>query len=175
MDHTEKFCSTITYALLHKTLIRGTFLSLLGIFLFYVGNCLSPETLNSLGIFILIGGLALITWGLYPYRRLSKLQIFPNELYLNTTSLYFADRGKQTLSIPLSSILKFSYLEKKNSYGIAIWLKRPIPKKISVLNPNFNFSSFHRNSQKRFNCDLFLPYFNQNCFEKLQSTTLHHK
>ncbi len=113
----------------------------------------------TLPLFLL--GLFLIARGWLPHRQLSKLQLKPHELHLDSEHLFFIKQSKPLFKIPLASLEKITYIETKDLYGLGISLKQPLPQPISVLQPNFNCAEFMHDSQKRFQCDLFLPYFTQ--------------
>lgn len=136
--------------------------------LIFAGTFLPPSFLTLWGIPIFVAGMVLIAVGLIPYRRLAKLELKPHTLSYDGETLLFAKEGKPLFKISEKEIKDIRYVEKKNLYGIAIWLHRPVIEKVKVLQPHFNFAAFAAESAERFEgCDLFLPYFSEKNFKCL--------
>lgn len=72
-----------------------------------------------------------------------------------------------TLSIPLATVQKIFFLEETQIYGIGINFKSVIKEKIIVHQPLFKIENYIQYSQKKFGCDLFLPFFTQRSFKEL--------
>lgn len=165
-----KLFTTIKPALLRNALLKGTAIAGIGVIILAIaGTYAPPNLLTYLGPFVLILGGGLIAWGLLPYRKLYSLENSPNELiYTNGKQIQFIAKGKEVYTIPLEMIEKLDYIEKKNNYGIAIYLNKDTKKKIVVHNPRFDMASFQKKSQKKYNCDLFIPYFSERSFNRIQ-------
>lgn len=134
--------SSIKPALKRSLLFRGTLLATLGIaLLIYAGLTLSVATLEHWGLPIFGISLALITAGLLPYKRLTRLEMHPHELLL-TSDHEIRFFQKRTLCITLSweNIEKIAYVDHPSRYGIALWLKNPDSK---VFFPFFSERSYH--------------------------------
>jgi hypothetical protein len=111
----------------------------------------------------------MITLGLLPYKRLKRLEEKPNTITIEGEEwLHFSAKGKSLFSIPIPSIDHISYTNKTNHYGIAVFLKDPLPKKLRVQDTHFDLAAFYKQSHNQYQCDLFLPYFSQRSFNALQ-------
>ncbi len=167
-----KLRSSINSSLKRYVLLRGTFLAFLGMALIaYCGAFLAPETLHIWGLPAFLIGLALITVGLLPYRRLTQLELKPHEIILDdTSSLKFFSKGRPLFSLPFADIAKMEYIDEKYRYGIGLWLKKPFPEKILIHDSHFDMKAFQTRSQKKAGCDIFLPYFTKRSFEAVVSS-----
>ena len=156
--------STISSPLLKKVLFRGFAIAFLGIILLLLaGIFIPPVTLRHWGWILFLLSLSLITFGLLPYRRLSRLQLKPNELVLDHFhQLTFYSKGQAILTFPLQSIVQANYIDHPQQYGIAIWMKDSIvvhlPKEVKKL---------QRQGQQIAQANLFLPYFNRHAYDEL--------
>lgn len=151
---------------MRHALMRGSLIAALGIaLLVYAGAFIPAATLHIWGWLIYAFGIGLITFGLLPYRRLSRLEKKPHEIIVDDKDrLLFLLRGRKTFSVPTQSIDTIEFAPEKYMYGIAINLKRPIEGKVIVHDSSFNMQRFMDASQKKHRCDLFLPYFtNRSC------------
>jgi len=149
--------SSIKSSLKSHYLVRGTLLATLGALLMAIaGVFMSPQELSLWGLPIFLIAVGLITAGLLPYKRLCQLEKKPNEIQLNAKNIQYLNKGKITLTIPLGSIKRISYIQAKERYGIAIWLNKPVADKVMVHQPKYKPQkiSFIR-------CDIFLPYFSE--------------
>ena len=166
-----KLFTSITPALLRNALLKGTVIAGIGIILLTLaGTYIPPYLLTYLGPFILFIGGGLITWGLLPYRRLYSIENSPNELiFINGKQVQFIAKGREVYTIPFEMIENLDYLKKDNIYGIAVYLKKETSKKIIVHNPRFNMAAFQKNSKKKYHCDLFIPYFSERSFNRIQN------
>ena len=165
-----KIRSSIKPQLLGATLKRGSFFGAAGaLLIIFGGTFLSVDQLKVWGIPIFFSGLLLIAFGLYPYRKLNRLETKPHEFHYDGETFFFLKQGKPLFKIAEKSIEKMDYVEKNELYGIAIWLRRPIEEKVLVLQAHFDFKAFASDSAKRFEgCDLFLPFFSKNTWLRLQ-------
>jgi hypothetical protein len=164
-----KIRSSIKSSLLRLILIRGTIIAGVGaLFIFLAAAFLTVTLLNTWGFLILCLAVSLIGIGMIPYRKLTRLEKKPYEIIAEDNSkLHFKILGNPAFMIPCVSIQNMKYLEKGNIYGIAIFLKRPLTEKILINEQNFDMRKFQKNSQKKYACDLFLPYFSQRSFNEL--------
>lgn len=161
--------ASISSALLRATLFRGFAVALIGICILLVaGSYLPVESLHKWGWGLFLIALGLITWGMLPYRRLSRLQVKPDELVLlDQNHMTYVQRGKKILTIPVSSIAQMRYISHPSAYGIAIWLK-PSPSKPVIAHQAFKEVEQMRKQGQRINkADVFLPYFNQRAYDEL--------
>lgn len=140
-------------------LFRGTFIAVNGAILILVSACYLPkELLQLLGIPLFLIGLFLIRLGLFPYKKLSKNELFPDKILMDDERIYYYSKQKALFSFRRVEIEKATFLKKQNIYGIAITLKDP---KIFLLDPNFQLEKFKRFSQLKYKADLFFPFFSK--------------
>lgn len=165
-----KLRSSIKPQILHTALIQGTILATMGMaILIFSGVFLPPEQLKFLGPFAILIALLLITLGLYPFQQLKKLETSPHEILFSSENHFlFSWKRKPLFIVSLETIEHLSYLCSGNQYGIAIVLKREGQRGITVCDPNFDLTKFQSSSQKKYECDLFLPFFTRRSFEELE-------
>jgi hypothetical protein len=164
-----KLRSTVKPELLRHKLFQGTFIGGAGALVILIeGTTFPRELLKIWGLPIMILGFLLISIGLLPYRRLTRLETKPHELTIDEHSVIFSRWGKPLLKIPLKSIEKSEYLERAHLYGLGIHLKQPVSKKIAILQPGFNISSFIAKSTTDFGCPFFFPYFSKHSCHELE-------
>jgi hypothetical protein len=165
-----KLRSSIRSSLMRFVLFRGTLIAALGGTLLLYGAIALPEnTLRLWGLPILLIAGGLMTIGMLPYRKLTQLEKNPYEIIApDEKSIHFAKNGKALFIIPVESVERTAFLDRGDMYGIRIWLKRPIPQKMIVQDPKFNMEKFQKDSLKKFNCDLFLPYFSAHSYASLK-------
>lgn len=131
--------------------------------LLIAGAFIPVSLLKTWGLAILIVALLLITIGLIPYRRLTKLETSPDEIHCDDTFLFFIRKGKPIYQIPLSTIDRLEYVEKDALYGLCIWLKAT-EEKIKVFNPEI---ACHQHPICQ-GADLFFPYFSERSCKEIQ-------
>ncbi len=130
------------------------------------GVFIPSSTLKIWGWIIFLCSLGLITWGLLPYRRLSRLQLNPNELTLaNNNVLSFYSKGDKILSFPFECVAKINYIEHPQRYGMAVWLKSFPLAPITYYETN-GMEKMKKDAQQM-HADLFFPYFNRRAYEEL--------
>jgi len=120
---TIKLRSSIKPTLKRKVLMRGTLIAGLGgIILLYCGVFTPAETLEQWGMIPFLLAVILITVGLLPYRKLTRLETTPHEIvgYTNDRLDVFLKKRKRH-SIPLDAIEGLHYIEKKDRYGIELY------------------------------------------------------
>lgn len=172
VDH-EKiiFRTAIKTDLIRQTLKRGGPLALLGALVIISGGTFLPlSALKIWGIPLFFLALILISIGWLPYRKLQRLQIKPNTLEYDGEYLVYSQNGKGLFKIPIASIEKIDTLETNSLYGLRIWLKRPIPDKIRVLQRGFDYPNFLNTSENKFGCDLFFPYFTMSTINEIKNS-----
>jgi len=131
--------SVVKPELLRRTLWRGSFLAALGLlFLLFGALFLPEEALSRYGPWLFALGGGLLTAGLLPYRRLSRLEIQPDELHLTKDQLFWKS---QKVLIPLHKIQSIQPIVGDH-YGI-----------------QFQFKDGHT---------LFLPYFSERGAAEIQ-------
>lgn len=147
--------SSIKPSLMRQAVIRGSLLSGTGgLLLLLTGIFLPLPLLKLWGFPIFLISIALITWGLWPYRCLKNIESNPNRIIIDENEwMHFSEKGKPIFSLPLNKISKINYMEQKNIYGIAFFLKDGDPQK---------------NNQKD-ECDIFLAYFSKIAFNELEA------
>jgi hypothetical protein len=169
MSEIIKLRSTIRPELMWSALLRGTLFATVGaLLLIYGGTTLPKNSLIGWGIPLVLVSLMLIAFGLIPYRRLSRLQVNPDEIHIKETSFCFISKKKMCFTVPFASIEKIELLERRALYGIGVQLKHNPSEKISVHDPRFDMQRYQACSQKRFDCDLFFPYFTSHAVEELK-------
>ena len=81
------------------------------------------ELLAQWGFLIFLIGVALIFFGLYPYKRLKWKESHPDKLVLSRDEMirYYLNQ-KLEWELPLKSIKDIAYREKSNGYGLDLHL-----------------------------------------------------
>jgi hypothetical protein len=159
--------SSIKPELMRFALFRGTLIATFGMGVILASGGLPVKFLTLWGIPLFFIGITCIGVGLLPYRHLAKLELKPHTLSYDGEDFLFQKLGKPLFKIPEISIEKMVYLEKGRIYGIGIWLKSPLEKKVKILVPQFNIARFMRSANRFEGCDLFLPFFSQKSFKSL--------
>lgn len=164
--------SSIKPELYKKTLFKGSFLSFLGFLpLLYGSLWMDVSSLSVWGIFLFAIGIGLIMFGMIPFKRITTLQKHPNELHwINDQSISYNHLGKKMLTIPINSIQSLSYFEDSAIYGIKLNFKKQMDEKLTVHDPRFAYERYEKESQRRYGCDLFFPYFSKRGFTRLNSS-----
>lgn len=168
MNDTITIRSSLSSEVLKKALFRGSLIAFVGLFiLLYVGITLYPQDLSYIGFPTMFVSFGLMSWGMYPYRNLSRMQLHPHKFQMDETLLNYSKGDKISLKIPLDSIKEMGYHEQGNHYGLAIHLKEPLPEKLCVLDPKLDMHRLRRDSLRKFSCDLFFPYFTEHAVKKI--------
>lgn len=139
-----------------RILMRGTVLAATGLIpIFYGSLFLGEKTLSTWGLPIFFLGLGLITLGMLPYRRLTRLEKHPDKLVVMADdTIHYYRRGKNPFTIPFSSIETISYMENGNNYGVRIHLKK----------------EWMETEKKTFKRQIFFPYFSRKMVEQMINT-----
>lgn len=166
MDNDYLVLSTAVSPIIKRQILyKGTVLASCGVLLLLLSGIFLPvSVLKHWGVFILFFGGLLITWGLLPYRKIIQLDLNKNQLIIETDQVVYVANKKRTVGIPKENIEKIAFLEKGSNYGIAVWLKWPLPAKFTLFDKEFNIASFQQQSRDKWNCDLFFPYFTQKSY-----------
>lgn len=143
-----------------KALFRGSFLAGMGMLIMIAGSVfLSRHQLSLYGIPLFIAAITLVTIGMIPYRKLTRLENKPDEIHINQDhSWVYYRKGKQILEIPQGTIESMRYISQ-DQYGICLSLKKNPENKVKVYQPGLRMSHF--------GCDLFFPYFSERAFKQL--------
>jgi hypothetical protein len=167
--------SSISTAFMRRTLLRGTILGGIGIAALLAGGVFVPaDEMRKWGPFLFLFSAFMITLGLLPYKKLKRLEEKPYLLTIEGDEwLHLFAEGKMLFSIPIPSIDHIEYIDGSDHYGIAVFLKHPLPAKLKVEDPNFDLAAFYQRSLNRHQCDLFLSYFSRRSFNALQECGLH--
>lgn len=132
--------SAVSTQIKKSTLFRGTLLACIGMLILIGGSVfLSREQLSVYGFLLFIGGIAFVTWGMIPYRRLSRIENSPREIHVDEKTWSYHVKGKKTMEIPRDSIKSINYFSHPSRYGICLRLKNSQ----QVFFPYFTERSFH--------------------------------
>lgn len=155
--------------LLRRTLVRGSVAAGLGIVIILISAIEIPlADLAIWGIPILILGLGLIAIGLIPYKMLDRRSTNPDSLTADGEALHYSQAGKKTLTVPYSAISRIHFYERRPLYGILINLRDHPTEKVHVHTHDFDIHRMFHRTRKRFNADLFLPFFDSPRFDELR-------
>lgn len=169
MNDILRLKTTVSTPILKHALIKGFFISCIGLIGILIAGIFIPVLyLKIWGWMIFILGIGFIAAGMIPYKKLAKLQLKPNELFVLPTHIEFYSNGKKNLTVPLSSIEKIEYYENKKIYGLSLFLKHPPPEKIIIHKNGRWIDKMRREAQKYSQSDLFFLYFNRRTFKELQ-------
>ena len=156
--------SSIRPSLMRYSLWRGAILAGIGVILLLTGGAFLPAApMKIWGLPLFLVGIALITWGWLPYRRLRRLEMNPHRLIIEKDWLHFSANNQTLLSIPWESVAQFKYMENGRNYGMGIELKKPLPQQIIV--HAGGKGGYGMPVWKCYGCDLFLPYFSERAME----------
>jgi hypothetical protein len=161
--------STIHSSIKKATLIKGTIYGAAGMSLWlYGGIFLSPSVLATWGWVLLLLGGVFITLGLLPYRQLSYLENTPHQVKVDSLNeLYFALHGRILFKVSLEKVDGMAYLDDDKHYGIGLWIA-PTSKDITALHYSLDLPLYVEENQKKYFCDLFLPYFSKRSYYELE-------
>jgi len=169
MHETLILRSSVSSPLMRHVLFKGFSIAFVGILLLVLTGIYLPVTsLKAWGWLIFFFSLALIAWGLLPYRRLSRLQLKPDELIIaNGDGLTYVSKGKKVLSFPLDSVRQISCINKPHYYGIAIYFKDSSHSPMTIYEVAV-VEKLQRGRRKMKRGDLFFPYFNRRSYDELK-------
>ena len=143
-----KLRSTVTSELKKKTLFRGSSIALIGILILaFAYFWVSEATLEKWGWAFFLWGLMFIVWGMLPYRRLTRIEDMPFEIWTSGEGdlemLCFGKNHRAFWKVFTREITGIAYKNDPNYYGIEIM-----------------------SGGKRHFC----PYFSKRSFDELQET-----
>ena len=167
----QKWRTSITSAYKRRCVLRASFVGGFGVACLVAGGSFMPlEWLSIWGLPLLVGAGGLITWSMLPYRRTTRLENKPDELWLNASgSLTYAKGGSPTLTVPEIAVEKMFYIAKPNIYGICIAIKPHPPEKVRVHDVDFNYSQFQQDNIRKYGCEIFLSFFSERTFNDIST------
>jgi hypothetical protein len=120
-----KLRSSIKAELMQKSLFRGSMIGGVGVIILFLSGAFLPvHALSVWGIPLFFLSMGLITFGMLPYRKLTRLEKVPDEILLSSKDiLIYRRRGKIIFTTPLSSIKSCTYKDDESIYGIEISMK----------------------------------------------------
>jgi len=136
--------------------------------LFWAGTQWDTAQLVDWGWLALLLSLVLIMLGLYPYRKLTQLELNPNQLIITPDTVTFLSAGKAFFALPHVAVASLSYHQDDSLYGIKVCLREGPETKIRLLTEHFDAESYVQRNRKRLNCDLFFPFFSERSLRELQ-------
>ncbi len=123
----QVYYSSISEILKKRMLARGFIAAIPGaLLLFYMGLFAEIESLMRWGATSFIASIALISYGLIPYKRITRLEMNPYKLVCLKDSFELYLNGKLLRKIPKAEIVKLDSVEKFLFYGIKITLNNDI-------------------------------------------------
>lgn len=96
------------------------------------------------------------------YRQMNQQEKTPDRLRFEKDSIIYSEKGVECLSIPIDAIARVEYQR-----GLAIFLKTPFVRRLTILHPNFGLSLFLAKA-KRNKCDLFFEWFSPEITQKIK-------
>lgn len=161
--------SSVSRTLMKQSLFQGFAFALIGISgLLYASVFIDLSELQRWGWLLFLFGLGLIAFGMLPYRRLSRLQLNPHELRLiDSDHIGYFFKGNPLLTLPLTSIDKMEFINRKTLYGIAVWLKPPPYPPVVVHQGRKEINRLRKQGRQLAKADLFFPYFTQRAHRDL--------
>lgn len=160
--------TSLSSSLMRFTLFKGICLAVMGLCgLLWGALTMPPSLLQRWGPWLFLIGMGFITWGMLPYRRLSLLQVKPDELHLASTHLVnFYRKGKKILTLSLPSIEQLDYVDEGHLYGIALKM-RPHSLTCHEDDPA-EMKKLEKQGKSLKEGELFFPYFSRQAFRELQ-------
>lgn len=166
-----KIQSVVSTLAIKQALFRGVAFAGAGLFILVLAGAFMPVGELRIWGYIIFGlGIGLIAYGLVPYRKLSQLQMRPNELCLTgENSLDYYTLGIRRIKMPIRSIEQIKYADE----GILVWLKNPVPEPVIIYEKLSGLKKIRKDGQ-RFgpHASFFFPYFNKKSFAILAQTPL---
>lgn len=166
----QLFYSGIRSRLKHTVLFRGLLFAIFGISLWLVvGAFASMQFLHTWGFGAFLVGGGLMAFGVVPYRQLVDVENNPHRLVIIPgEAVHFFHKGKPLYSIPVQNIAKVEYRDSTALYGVAVWLKQRDNTPIIIYRSRIDPQAYVARVQKRYHCDLFLPYFPRATYTNLE-------
>lgn len=163
--------SKVPKAKIEKSLLQGSFFAGVGgAILTITGAFLPLQNLQISGLLLFSIAIALITFGLLPYRRLCKLRDHPHTIQVhnrtkNTAAkiVWIDQKKRERLTIPFSAIKNISHL----SEGIGLLFFSPPPEPIILHYPPLDIEKLQKHTQKALHVDLLLPFFDSEAYQEL--------
>jgi hypothetical protein len=123
----------------------GTFLAFLGIAPLFLAALFG---LHSSGLYLFCFSMAMIAWGLIPYRKLQRLEKMPSKIMIDDTSILYVKNNVTEWAVPLKNIQQVYFKKRYFDYGA-----------------NLVFSASPQ--------PIFLPYFSKRTCDEIKS--LHYR
>lgn len=157
-----KIRTSLSQQLIKHQLFKGFSIALIGALGLLLGGIFLPVPLmKTWGMMLFFISLGLITIGLLPYRRFSRLQNKPNELIVTEkNNLEFWSKGVCRLIIPLDRITRMDYIDETVNYGIAVWVQ-------GGANISSNLASCQVITNDKSGADFFFLFFSKRAFGDL--------
>lgn len=142
-----------------------------GALLLFGGIFIPTAVMSYIGLPLLFLGGGMIAHGLMPYRKLTQLETQPDEIVVTADRcLHYGKQGRPLLTVPASAIERVSYCDEEiGRYGIVIDLNELGRHQIVVHAKGFSIERFIAETHKRYDCDLFFPYFSQKGYREVAS------
>lgn len=154
--------TSIPAKVLKKQLFRGSLLSCMGLCtIFGAYFFLTGKELARYGWILFLLGTTTIAYGMVPFRKLTRLQIFPYQLQTTSTHLIYLKGEKTLLEVPKSNILQITYHQEGNKSGIGVSVKNRDT--IHLYDSMESRAVLRKESE----VDLFFPYFSRISFDQL--------
>lgn len=174
-QHVLVLRSVIYSSLLNNTLYTGAKTALAGILIIYISYFQIVQSTTVWGYIIWWIGTIMIGVGVYPYKKLSRLQITPYVLEVNHTTLKLIRENRIECSLHISDIASVTYKNEQMKYGIVLHLKkdRALTKptnssQISLYAKIINTLRHEEKSRALSTAVIFIPYFTEKASIKLQ-------
>ncbi len=126
--------SVIHSSVLENSLLKGSAIALIGVFLIFISYYHLLPLSEAWANLFLWAGFLLIAAGLIPYKKLSRLQINPDILYVDDDEAHLIRAKVTRLSIPIEQIVDVAYMDTHGVNGLLLQLEKghniSIPKDI---------------------------------------------
>jgi hypothetical protein len=155
--------TTLSDFLMKRKLFTGFIIAFLGVIGMVSAGIYLPEPIMAKwGLIIYLLGFGLITLGLLPYRKLSRLQSKPNEIRISDHQLEFWAKDQCRLIIPLNSVKNITFNEIEGKGEINLYLNQWEPIY------NRDLTKFNVLTDKK-NARIQLLYFSQRSYNELKN------
>jgi len=169
MQQEVRLVAEITQEFRRKYFLRGAFFLLLGVVSLLACSMflyLNFTYAYFLACFFVGLGSLWIGWSFF--QKIAKMDFHPDEIIFYENALGYQRKDKLLFVLPFSAISSLTFISKRNHYGIGFFLKNTQKEKILLNDTNFDLLDFHKNSKKKYRCDLFFPFFSHGTYEELK-------
>lgn len=166
----EKWRTSITAAYKRRCVLRAAFIGGIGVAALVAGGSFMPvDELSIFGFPLLLVAGGLMTWSMLPYRKMTRLEDKPDELWISPKgAIVYAKGGNPTLTIPEIAISKIFYIDKPDIYGICISIKPQPLEKVRIHDGSLDYAHFQYSNIRTYGCDIFLPFFSARTCEAIK-------